>query len=30
MTAPDFFALAPTGPGGTGLSSDFFLREIVQ
>ncbi len=27
--AADVFALAPTGPGTTGLASDFFLREII-
>ncbi len=28
-TAPDVFTIGPTGPGATGLLSDFFLREIV-
>ena len=27
--AADAFALAPTGPGATGLASDFFLREVT-
>jgi hypothetical protein len=27
--AIDAFALSPTGPGATGLTSDFFLREVI-
>ncbi|MEQ1862430.1 MAG: hypothetical protein ABMA13_21130 [Chthoniobacteraceae bacterium] len=26
---PEAFFAAPTGPGATGLASDFFIREIV-